>query len=434
MGRPEKPVDSTGGAVAAFASELRALRAKAGNPTYRDMARTALYSSSVLSSAASGRRLPTLKVALAFAAACGGDRETWRRRWLAAADARPAEQVEPPARAGLPRPAQLPLRPRGLVGRDAELAGLAARAGAPVLVCGPVGVGKSHLALRHAHDIAPAMVDGQLYADLAPLPDGPAGAAAVLAGFLTALGVPGTALPASVDQRAGLYRSLLAERRLVVLMDNVRDERQVRPLLAETRTSVTIVVSRSSLPGLHGVPRTRLDVLPRADAAAMIAAAAGGRAAADPAARDRLAALCGDLPLALDILARKLVSNPHVPLGAVAARLAEPGAALRWLRVGDLSVRESLDSACLRLSAPAWALLTGLATLPADRPVVWACGRVDGAGEPVAEDLVVELADAGLLRHGDRAGAYLLDPLVRAFVTTAMAVLDGPANRELIHR
>ncbi|MFC7616409.1 helix-turn-helix domain-containing protein [Actinokineospora soli] len=173
MGRPEKPVDSEGGVVAAFASELRALRAQAGNPTYRDMARTALYSSSVLSSAASGRRLPTLKVALAFVAACGGDRETWRRKWLIAADAHPAEQPEPVPRPPLPRPAQLPMRPRGFVGRDEELAGLSGQGSTPVVITGPVGVGKSELALRHAHDLAATTVDGQLYADLDPLPPGP---------------------------------------------------------------------------------------------------------------------------------------------------------------------------------------------------------------------------------------------------------------------
>ncbi|MGW5049589.1 NB-ARC domain-containing protein [Actinokineospora sp. NPDC004072] len=429
MGRPEKPVDAAGGAVAAFASELRALRAQAGNPTYRDMARAAMYSSSVLSSAASGRRLPTLKVALAFATACGGDRETWRRRWLAAADARPPEQAEPPARPGLPRPAQLPLRPRGLVGRDRELACLAERSASPVLVCGPVGVGKTQLALRHAHGIAAAMPDGQLYADLDPLPDGEAGAGAVLAGFLAALGVPASALPGSTDQRAALYRSLLAERRLVVLLDNVRDERQVRPLLVESRTSATVVVSRSSLPGLHGVRRLRVDVLSRADAVAVLAAAAGARAGGDPRTCAQLAESCGDLPLALDILARKLAARPHEPLHLVAGRVADPVAALGWLRVGDLSVWESLDSACGRLSAPAWDLLTRLARLPAEQPV-WSCGRVDGSGEPVAGDLVVDLADAGLLRHGRLAGAFLLDRFVRAFALTAAALVGA---RELIH-
>ncbi|TMR01599.1 helix-turn-helix domain-containing protein, partial [Actinomadura soli] len=96
MGRPEKPINASSGAVAAFASELRRLRALAGNPTYRDMARSALYSPSVLSSAASGHRLPTLQVTLAFVAACGGDQEVWRRRWLEVCGDPPPRPPSPP--------------------------------------------------------------------------------------------------------------------------------------------------------------------------------------------------------------------------------------------------------------------------------------------------------------------------------------------------
>ena len=428
MGRPEKPVDLKGGPVAAFASELRALRVQAGNPTYRDMAKVAMYSSSVLSSAASGLRLPTLGVALAFAAACGGDREVWRRRWLAAADAQSAVPVEPAAKPALPRPAQLPLRPRGFVGRDAELARLATRIQAPVVISGPVGVGKSDLALRHAHDLAAGMVDGQLFADLGPLPGGRAGAEAVVCDFLTALGVPASAQPDSADQRAGLYRSLLAERRVVVVLDNVRDEGQVRPLLGESRSSATVVVSRSALAGLRGVLRLRLTALPRADAVAMIAEAAGPRA--DAATCDRLAELCGDLPLALDILARKLAAQPHVPLAVVAARIAQPHAALAWLRIGDLSVEESLRSAGERLGERAAALLTRLALLPHDGPVVWACGRVAGASA-VADDVVGELAESGLLRPDEHAGAFLMDPLVRAFALNTAISFDESTTADM---
>jgi Helix-turn-helix domain/NB-ARC domain len=414
MGRPEKPVDATGGVVAAFASELRRLRAQAGNPTYRDMARSALFSSSVLSSAASGRRLPTLPVTLAFVEACGGDREAWRRRWQQVSGAgrgpRPAP-AELPARSALPRPAQLPLRPRGFVGRMAELCRLGEPSATPVVISGPVGVGKTELALRYAHDIAAAMVDGQLYADVGMLAASETGAAAVLDGFLRALGVPTEQIPATLDQRAGLYRSLLAERRLVVLLDNVRDERQVRPLLAETRRSVTILVSRRPLLGLRDVRRVRLDVLSRNDSLAMIMAAVPDRMAADPAAGEQLAELCGDLPLALDIALRKLVAWPDLPLRRVIGRLAGPGATLDWLRAGDLCVGESLSSAYLGLSDPARAALQRLALLPAGAPLVWADPVV-----PAVDKLVEELTEAGMLRRGNRPGGYRMDALVRAFV------------------
>jgi hypothetical protein len=417
MGRPEKPIDASGGAVAAFASELRRLRAHAGNPTYRDMARSAWYSPSVLSSATSGYRLPTLPVTLAFVATCGGDREVWRRRWLEVSDQVPSEVVSRPrqrdftAGVDLPRPAQLPLRPRGFVGRAGELFLLGKPSVAPIVVTGSVGVGKSAFALNYAHQITAEMIDGQLYADLSP---SALDAQTVLKGFLLALGMLNERLPAAADQQAGLYRSLLTERKLLVLLENVRDERQVRPLLAETRRSVTIVVSRNPLLGLRDVRRVRLDVLPRDDSIAMIADAVPDHVAADLVECDRLAELCGDLPLALDIAVRKLLARPDVPLIQITRRLAEPGALLDWLRIGDFSLRASLNSAYLQLGGAAQALLHQLARRSPDEPIGWAGDLASAV--PVDNDLVDELAEAGMLCQGEHFGVYRLDPLVRAFV------------------
>ncbi|MFI5527554.1 XRE family transcriptional regulator [Kitasatospora sp. NPDC051853] len=477
MGRPERPVDASGGAVAEFAGRLRRLRAEAGSPTYRDMARTAMYSASVLSSAANGHRLPTLQVALAYVAACGGEREEWRRRWLDAAarggvpvigsrPAAPADAAQEASgvseltswmngresgqeRAGgtgpssdggtgvgtdsregadagpyvLPTapdfaappggpsvPVQLPLRPHGLVGREAELGRLGGPGGSPVVISGPVGVGKSGLALRHAHDLAPSMVDGQLYADLGPLAEQDYDLSGLLGSFLAALGVEPGRIPATADQRAALYRSLIARRRVLVLLENVHCERQVRPLLTDSATSTTLVVSRSALLGLRDVRRLRLDPLDRAESLRLIAAVLPERAGADPAAADRLAELCGDLPLALDIATRKLLPRPELPLRWAVARLAEPAALLDWLSVGDLSMRESLNSAHLALGAAAAGLLDRLARIPVRE--LW-------AQEPLLaehEEPVQELVEAGVLRHGARPGGYRLDPLVRAFV------------------
>src|SRR5436190_6950156 len=120
MGRPEKPVNNAGGVIAQFASELRQLRAQAGNPTYREMARSAMFSSSVLSSAASGYRMPSLPVTLAFVTACGGDEEVWRQRWLAVTGGYTRFPTRGRLRrqqaGGLPYPVQLPQRPRGFIG------------------------------------------------------------------------------------------------------------------------------------------------------------------------------------------------------------------------------------------------------------------------------------------------------------------------------
>jgi len=436
VGRPEKPVDGAGGAVAAFARGLRQLRKDAGSPTYRDMAQSALFSSSVLSSAASGSRLPTLQVTLAFVTACGGDRELWARRWRQVSGSggtnsgyapRPA-LPDPAVRRSLPRPAQLPQRPRGFVGRLAELCSLGADVTnrvTPVVISGPVGVGKSEIALRYAHDVAAEMTDGHLYADLRVAEPTGAGADTVLAGFLRALGVTGADLPSSPHQQAGLYRSLLVERRMVVLLENVSDERQVRPLLAETERSVTIMVSRTPLYGLRDVRRIHLGVLSRPDSVAMIAAAAPENTGITADACARLAELCGDLPLALDIAARKLAARSDVDLPGLVARLTEPRRLFGWLRLGDISVRESLNSAYLRLGDRAEALLGQLARqAPGD---VFAAGTGDApdSGAEYEDELFDELVESGMLRRGEQPGSYRLDSLVRAF----LHVRAQPAGR-----
>ncbi|HEY3463593.1 MAG TPA: helix-turn-helix domain-containing protein [Amycolatopsis sp.] len=421
MGRPEKPVNSSGGVATQFARELRELRARAGNPTYREMARSAMFSSSVLSSAASGNRMPSLQVTLAFVAACGGDDEAWRRHWHAATSgyAQPSPQGGRPRRPSLFQrrggapPHQLPPRPRGFTGRLTELAWLRAPGDTPRVISGPAGVGKSDLVLFHAHAIAPEMTDGQLYADLGglrhgggvrPTPD----AADVLDGFLRALGVGEDQLSGTLDHRAGLYRTLLAERRLLVLLDNVQDEHQVRPLLGETTTSTTLLVSRKRLLGLRDVERLQLTPLSRGDSIAMITAALPQLAATAGHDCDRLAELCGDLPLALDLAVRKIASRPRLTLRRVVEEWRLNGNTVDWLCVGDLSLRQSLESAYRTLSPPARELLAELARSP------------DGALDCLPadqEELAEEIADAGLLTHGDPyLDGHGLPPPVRDFV------------------
>jgi hypothetical protein len=377
------------------------------------MARTALFSPSVLSYAASGHRLPSLQVTLAFVQTCGGDSAAWERRWRRLSDGE-----QPPTRkpattpASLPRPAQLPL-PGRLVGREADLRLLDEAVAEPVLITGAAGVGKSELALHHAHALASTMVEGQLYADLGLLEQGHRDVEDVLDGFLRALGVPIAYLPSTPDQRAGLYRSLLAERRLVVLLDNAPDERSVRALLTRSPRSATIVVSRFPLLGLHHVHRIHLDVLPRPDSIAMLMARTAGQHDLDRLTCDRLAELCGDLPLALDIAGRKLAARPEVDPRAVVRKLAEPGYLLRWLRIGDLSVQEVLASVYAGLSEPARTLLGHLTP------------RTRGECTPATagdEDELEELTEAGMLRPGRNPGSYRLDGLVHALVNQEKAL------------
>ena len=425
MGRPEKPVNKAAGRVAQFAGELRQLRALAGNPTYREMARSAMFSPSVLSSAASGNRMPSLPVMLAFVNVCGGEEEVWRQRWLAATggDIRFPPRGRPTGRRadGLPYPMQLPQRPRGFIGRATELAWLRDPGDTPIVISGPAGVGKTGLALHYAYTQAAETTNGQLYADLSAYhADDVLSPYNILDGFLRALGVPGDQLSVTLDHRVGLYRTLLAERRLLVLLDNVWDERQVRPLLVDTDTSITLLVSRKRLLGLRDVRRLQVTRLSRADSVAMILAALPPSIMAVPDDLDRLAEFCGDLPLALDIALRRIALRPPALLRQILDGWHQNSKnALSWLCIGDLSMREALQSAYLTLSRPAQILLHWLARTAADNV----------SPLPSEEDeLVDELIDAGMLTHAHHDSAGLsLSPLVRAFALD----IAGSMTRDL---
>src|SRR6266511_3117172 len=234
VGRQERPLDPNAGPVEAFAAGLRQLRRAAGNPGYRTLARRAGYSASALSSAAAGRVLPSLAVTLAYAGVCGGDLEEWERRWEQAA-AQLAEEEPPVVVRPSVVPRELPLDVYGFTGRSEELAELdrllaatQADSSAVVIsaVAGAGGVGKTALAVHWAHEISDRFPDGQLYVDLRGYdPDQPLEAADVLASFLRALGLDGAEIPYDEGERAARFRSLVAGRRMLILLDAAADNR-----------------------------------------------------------------------------------------------------------------------------------------------------------------------------------------------------------------
>ena len=231
---------------------------------------------------------------------------------------------------------QLPAAVAWFTGRDdeqAKLTGLlnlmsGARTQAPVIsvIGGPPGVGKTALAVHWAHEVADDFPDGQLFVNLRGYdPDRPMLSADALAGFLRALGVPGQEIPPDVDERAALYRSLLAGRRVLVVLDNARSAEQVRPLLPSTATCAVVVTSRDVLAGLvarDGAIRLDLDLLPLDDAVRLMRALIGQRVDAVPAAARALAERCSRLPLALRVAAEWAAARPGVPLAALADELA----------------------------------------------------------------------------------------------------------------
>jgi DNA-binding SARP family transcriptional activator/Tfp pilus assembly protein PilF len=233
-------------------------------------------------------------------------------------------------------PRQLPAAVGSFTGRAAELAALTgmldaqppARPPAMVIsaIGGTAGVGKTALAVHWAHEIAGKFPDGQLFVNLRGYdPDRLMSVADALAGFLRALGVPGQDIPPDVDERAALYRSLLAGRRMLVVLDNARSGEQVRPLLPSTSTCAVVVTSRDALAGLvarDGAIRLDLDLLPLDDAVGLMRVLIGQRVDAVPAAARALAERCSRLPLALRVAAEWAAARPGVPLAALAEELA----------------------------------------------------------------------------------------------------------------
>ncbi|MEU7525160.1 tetratricopeptide repeat protein [Saccharothrix sp. NPDC042600] len=231
-------------------------------------------------------------------------------------------------------PRQLPRHVRGFVNRRSELARLAevlaTHDDSPgvIVITGTAGVGKTSLALRWAHALQQRFPDGQLYVNLRGYdPDPPVGPEEVLGRFLRAFGVPSRAVPRDMDDRSALYRSIVANKQVLVLLDNAATTRQVRPLLPGAPLSLVVVTSRSRLSGLiarEGAARLQVDLLDDDSAVSLLRAATSSQRRGDePADLVELARLCARLPLALRIAAERAASRPLEPLTALMADLRD---------------------------------------------------------------------------------------------------------------
>ncbi|MEV0594841.1 tetratricopeptide repeat protein [Nonomuraea cavernae] len=259
-------------------------------------------------------------------------------------------------------PADLP----DFVGRDCEIAkmcavlGTESQGGRLVAVSGPPGAGKTALAVHAAHRLAPLFPDGQLFARLGDGSREPAGAGEVLDKLLRALGLDGAALPAAVDERAGLLRARLAERRILLVIDDATGHGDVEPLLPAAGCAM-VVTSRVPLTGLPGVTAVDLSPLPTEAAVDLLGRVAGDRRVqAEPDAAEELVSMCGGLPLAVRIAAARLAARPTWMVATLTAKLADERVRLDELRHGDLAVRPGLHLAFQELSpnaARAFALL-----------------------------------------------------------------------------
>jgi DNA-binding SARP family transcriptional activator/tetratricopeptide (TPR) repeat protein len=252
-------------------------------------------------------------------------------------------------------PAQLPIAAAGFTGRAEHLDRLTAlldehRTGLTpsttvITIDGMAGVGKTALAVHWAHTVRDQFADGQLYVRLTDT----IAPAAVLFGFLLALGEPPAAIPSDADLAAPLFRTRAAGRKLLIVLDNAEDTEQIRPLLPASPCCVVVVTSRNrlaSLVALDGAHRVALEPLTSGEARRLLAEVLGPtRVAAEPAATDELVRACGGLPLALRIAAAKLAERPTYQVADYVGELDRTDrlAALEVPGVDDVSVRAAFD-------------------------------------------------------------------------------------------
>ncbi|MFE7805489.1 BTAD domain-containing putative transcriptional regulator [Streptomyces sp. NPDC057430] len=331
-------------------------------------------------------------------------------------------------------PAHLPPAPADFTGRAEELATLThALTEGPAslhVVAGPGGSGKSALAAHAAHHVAAAFPDGQLHAELRGLADSPANPADVLGRFLRSLGVDAERLPDSLQERVELYRTLLAGRRLLIVLDDAADERQVRPLLPGGPGCTVLITSRDRLGGLAGARLTELDVLAPAEALELLTRIVGQqRTEAEPEAAAGILAACANLPLAIRIAGARLATRSRLPLNVLAARLADERRLLDELAVGDLAVRSTIGLSFHALEKlPRTALgRMGFFGLPEFSP--WVVGRLLDIPEAEAQNLLEQLVDTQLVTFAgvDRTGIlrYRLHDLVRLFAREQAEVVES---------
>jgi DNA-binding SARP family transcriptional activator/tetratricopeptide (TPR) repeat protein len=334
-------------------------------------------------------------------------------------------------------PAQLPADLYGFAGREDELArldGILAETGRQITaLSGTAGVGKTVLAVHWAHRVAPRFPDGQLYVNLRGF--GPAGAVLspgeAVRGFLDALGV--ARVPGDVDAQAALYRSLLAGRRMLVVLDNARDAEQVRPLLPGSPGSLVVVTSRDQLTGLVVTDGAHPVVVDRPTVAAageLLATRLGrDRVAAEPEATGEIISRCARLPLALAVVAARAVARPAFPLSALAGELRAAQRSLDPLGGGDpaADVRTVLSWSYRALSDDAARLFRLLGLHLGADIAAGAAARLADADDVRAR--LAELTSANLLTE-HRPGRYTSHDLLRDYATELAGEHDDEASRK----
>ncbi|MET0133516.1 MAG: BTAD domain-containing putative transcriptional regulator [Kibdelosporangium sp.] len=356
-----------------------------------------------------------------------------------------AQRAEPAGQRGpVVRPAQLPPDLPAFAGRRSELAhllsllpsdGTRASGLTTIALDGMPGAGKTTLAVHWAHQVADQFPDGQLYVNMRGFdPNGVAmEAAEALRGFLDALGVHPDRMPSGLAGQTGLYRSLLSDRRVLVLIDNARDADQVRPLLPGASGCHVVVTSRNRLTGLvvgEGAHPLTLSSLSSEDAReTMVRRLGRDRVAAEAEAVEEIIALCGRLPLALAIVASRAAANPHFPLSAITAKLKQGKGTLEGFRDGAALDVRSVFSWSYRILSPAAARLFRLLSLHTGPDIgTVAVAALVGLPGRETQDLLDELTRTRFLTE-HLPGRFVAHDLIRAYAMELREEFDPPEQQ-----
>jgi DNA-binding SARP family transcriptional activator len=369
----------------------------------------------------------------------------------------PAGQAaEPPGEPGiqgagpgppLPRVAQLPADIPDFTGRSDHLQSLRDLLSGPrrpdspgavvvAAVIGAGGLGKTTLAVHAAHLLRAHYPDGQLYARLQGAAQNPADPGDVLARFLRDLGIEPARIPADAEERAALYRSVLTDREVLIVLDDARDAAHVRPLLPGSASCAVLVTTRSRMPDLAGSRFIDLDVLGRDEAWVMFAGIIGeSRAQAEPEATGEVLTACAGLPLAVRIAGARLAARSNWTVRTIATRLSDERRRLDWLQTGDLAVRACFEVSFTSLPAPD---VAGVDPAHAFRLLgLWqgsslglpAAAALLGQPEAITADALEVLVDAQLLQS-PAADRYRFHDLLRAYAAGRAATEETASARE----
>ncbi|GII60652.1 SARP family transcriptional regulator [Sphaerisporangium krabiense] len=303
-----------------------------------------------------------------------------------------------------------------------------------IVIVGKPGVGKTTVAVHASHSVGDRFPHGQLFADLHGAAPRPASPMQVLERFLRVLGVSGTAIPDGLEERAEMYRALLADRRMLIVLDDAGSESQVLPLLPGNPASAVIITSRSRLAGLAGAVHVDVDIFESDQSVNLLSRIAGiERVQSEIEAAEALAELCGHLPLALRIAGARLSARPHWSIEQLVSRLEDETRRLDELKHGEMGIRASISLTYDSISEDARRLFRRLTILDAQIFSAWVSAALLDQPLHDAQDLLDDLADAQLIETtGVGYGVhsqYRFHDLLRVFARERLAAEETPAER-----